>query len=459
MKDYDLVVVGGGAAGLVAAREARRRGASTALVQWGPIGGDCTFTGCVPSKALLGAAARGASFADAMRSVRTAVARIAATEDAAALAAEGIDAIDGRARFIDRRTIDVEGRRVRARHFVVATGARAVVPPIPGLAELDPLTNETIFELAAAPASLAVIGGGPIGCELAQAFARLGVAVTLVEASARILPGEEPEASAVITGALTADGVSVRAGCTVVRVERRADGGAALHTDPGEPLVVHRVLLAVGRAPAGAGLGLEELGVEIDGRGAIVVADTMATAVPGIWAAGDVVGRAQFTHAAGRMGWVAATNALWKPARLRGLRFDDRVLPRAVFTSPEVGRVGLTEAEAAQRHPGSKVAHLPLSHVDRAVAVGAERGFIRLVAAPRRGLGHLGGGRLVGATMVAPTGGDLIHEAALTMQAGLFVGRLAQTTHAYPTWAAAVQQTALQFFGPSAGFTARPAAP
>ncbi|MGD9754110.1 MAG: FAD-dependent oxidoreductase, partial [Acidimicrobiia bacterium] len=293
--------------------------------------------------------------------------------------------------------------------------------------------------------------------EMAQAFARLGVAVTLVEAVERILPREEPEASAVVAEALAADGVVIRTGAKVVRVDAAADGAAVVHTEHGEPIVGEKVLAAFGRVPSGRGLGLEEIGVQINERGAVVVQDTMATTVPGIWAAGDVVGRAQFTHAAGRMGWVAAANALWKVARLRAFRFDDRVLPWATFTTPEVGRVGLTEAEAAQRHPGAKVAHLPLSHVDRAIAVGAEAGFVRLIAAPRRGIGHLGGGKLVGATVVAPTGGDLVHEAALAMQTNMLVGRLAQTTHAYPTWSAAIQQAALQFFGPAAGLRARPA--
>lgn len=459
MTHYDLVVVGGGAAGLVAAREARRRGASTVIVQRGPVGGDCTFTGCVPSKALLAAAGRGASFSEAMHAVRAAVARIAAAEDAAALAADGIDVIDGFARFTGPGSIDVEGRPVRSRRFVVATGATPAVPPIDGLRELGPLTNETLFDLPAAPPSLAILGGGPIGCEMAQAFARLGSEVTLVESAARLLPREEPETSAVIAGALAADGVAVRVGTTVVSAARRADGRAVLHTAGGEPIIATNVLAAVGRVPSGRGLGLEELGVEVDHRGAVVVDDTMATAVRGIWAAGDVVGRVQFTHAAARMGWIAASNALWRPARVRGFRFDDRVLPWATFTSPEVGRVGLTESEAARAHPGSRVAHLPLDRVDRAVATGAEQGFIRLIAAPRRGIGHLGGGRLVGATMVAPTGGDLVHEAALAMQTNMLVGRLAQTSHAYPTWAGAVQQAALQFFGPSAGLRARPAQP
>jgi pyruvate/2-oxoglutarate dehydrogenase complex dihydrolipoamide dehydrogenase (E3) component len=164
----------------------------------------------------------------------------------------------------------------------------------------------------------------------------------------------------------------------------------------------------------------------------------------------------QFTHAAGRMGWIAATNALSGLARIRRFRFDTRVMPWATFTSPEVAHVGLTEAQAAEQHPRARVAHLPLALVDRAVAVGAEDGFIKLIAAPKRGTGHLAGGRLIGATVVAPTGGELIHEAALAMQTNMFVGRLAQTTHAYPTWSMAMQQAALQFFGESVGLRARP---
>ena len=456
MKDYDLVVIGGGAGGLVAAREAKRRHARVAIVQDGPVGGDCTFTGCVPSKTLLAGAAQGLSFDEAIARVHAAVATIAATEDAETLGREGIEVIPGYARFNDPTTIAVEGRTIRSRRFIVATGARALVPPIPGLRELPPLTNENLFQLQRLPVSLAVLGGGAIGCEMAQAFARLGSRVTLIEAEDRLLPREEPEASAVIADALRRDGVAVRTGAKVTVVERTSDSQVCLHTETGEPVLADELLAAIGRAPSGRGFGLEELGVIIDQRGAIVVDDTMATNIDGIWAVGDVTGRVQFTHAAGRMGWIAATNALSKFARIRKFRFDTRALPWVTFTSPEVSHVGLTQAEAAEQHPNARVAHLPMTRVDRAITAGAEDGFVTLIAAPRRVIRHLGGGRLVGATVVAPTGGELILEAALAMQTNMFVGRLAQTVHAYPTWSMAIQQAALQFFGESAGLRARP---
>jgi pyruvate/2-oxoglutarate dehydrogenase complex dihydrolipoamide dehydrogenase (E3) component len=456
VREFDLVIVGGGAAGLVAAREARRRGARAVMVQSGPVGGDCTFTGCVPSKALLSAAARGASFADAMDGVHRAVAHIAATEDASALAADGIEVISGYAKFTSPTSIDVDGSPLRSERFIVATGAKPLVPPIPGLREFGPLTNETLFNLTVQPTSLAILGGGPIGCEMAQAFARLGTKVTIFEALDRLLPREEPEASAVVTAGLEREGVDVRVGGKVTNVERLADGTAQLTVESGVHVVAEQLLAAIGRVPSGRGFGLEDVGVNVDKSGAIVVDDSMSTNVKSIWAAGDVTGRLQFTHVAGRMGWIAATNALSKAAKIRPLKFSDRVIPWATFTSPEVAHVGLTEAEAAMKYPKAKVAYLPLTRVDRAIASGATEGFVQLIAAPKHGFGHLGGGRLVGATVVAPTAGELIHEAALAMQTHMFIGRLAQTSHAYPTWSMAIQQAALQFFGQSAGLTARP---
>ena len=454
MRRYDLVVIGGGAAGLVAAKEARRRGARVVLVQDGPIGGDCTFTGCVPSKTLLAGAAAGRSFDDAMRAVHAAVDEIAATEDAAALRREGIDVVAGRARFTSPREIEVDGTTIGSSRFVVATGATPLVPAIPGLSDAQPLTNETLFQLTRRPESLTILGGGPIGCEMAQAFARLGSSVTLVEAADRLLPRDEPEASPVIARALATDGVDVRTGVSTTSVDREP-GRTTLRLADGSSIASTHLLVAAGRTPSGRGLGLEDFGVRVDERGAIVVGDDMWTGVDGIWAVGDVTGRMQFTHVAGRMGWIAATNALWRPARIRSFRLDTRAIPWVTFTSPEVAHVGLTETRAAEEHPGARVAHLPLTHVDRAVAAGATDGFVRLIAAPKRVSRHLAGGRLVGATVVAPTAGELIHEAALAIQTGMFVGRLAQTSHAYPTWSMAIQQAALQFFGTSAGHTAR----
>lgn len=458
MKDYDIVVIGGGAGGLVAAKEARRRGARVLMIQSGPIGGDCTFTGCVPSKALLSAAAERLTFDAAMSRVRRAISTIAATEDAAALAHEGIDVIDGYARFIDRRAVEVDGRRIRSDRFIVATGARAFVPPVPGLRESNPLTNETLFQLQRAPTSLAILGGGPIGCEMAQAFARLGSKVTIIEANDRLLPRDDPNAGAVVQAALTRDGVDVRTSTKAISVERDGDSRTCLRTDRDEIVVPTHLLAASGREPSGHGFGLEEIGVTVDDRGAVVVDDAMSTGVDGIWAVGDVTGRMQFTHVAGRMGWIAATNALSRLAKVRRFRLDTRAVPWTTFTSPEVAHVGLTLAQALQSHPDAKVAHLSMEHVDRAVAVEATDGFVTLIAAPKRGTRHLAGGRLVGATVVAPTAGELIHEAALAIQTNMFVGRLAQTTHAYPTWSMAMQQAALQFFGTSGGFTSTPIA-
>lgn len=451
---YDVVVVGGGAGGLTAARDAKRRGARTALVQAGPLGGDCTFTGCIPSKTLLSAAAAGQSWSAAMTRVHDTVSAVAATEDDAALHREGIDVVHGWGRFIRPDAIDVEGSTISSARFIVATGASPLVPPINGLADVAHLTSDTIFDLSDRPASLAILGGGPIGCEMAQAFARLGVAVSIIEAETRLLPREEPGASTVITAALQAEGVDVHTGAQATEV-RTAPTGVCVMLEGGREVGAEQLLVAVGRRPSGDGFGLEELGVEVDRRGAVVTDDTMATAVRGIWAVGDVTGRIQLTHAAGRMALVAVANATGRFSRLRPQRFDMGQVPWATFTDPEVGRVGLTEAEAVGS--GAKVAELPFIELDRAVTAGRTEGFVKLIAGPRRGLGWTGGGRLLGATIVGPTGGDLIAEAALALRTGMFTGRLAQTVHVYPSWSMAVQLAAAQFFIESQGRRARPA--
>ncbi|HVA22433.1 MAG TPA: FAD-dependent oxidoreductase [Candidatus Micrarchaeia archaeon] len=448
----DLVVVGGGAAGISAAQAAAQRGVSVLLVHAGAVGGDCTFTGCVPSKALIEAAARGASFETAMAAARSAVRSIAATETPEVLQRRGVATLEGWARLRSPREVDVDGRTVRARRLILATGAGPAIPKIPGLERSPHLTNETIFDLRRRPASLIVLGGGAVGCEIAQALARLGVTVTVLEAMDRLLGAEEPEASAAVAAALAADGVRVRVGARAAAVEPVPTGGVTVGLEGRESMAAETLLVAVGRRPATCGLDLGVAGVQTDARGFIVTDSRLATTAPGVYAVGDVAGRLLFTHAAAAMGRIAAANAL---ARFPRRRFNPTAIPWVTFTDPEVGRVGMTEAEAAEH--GGRVAFLPMAAVDRAVVAGRTSGFVKLIAGPRPLLRSLGGGRVLGATVVAARGGELIHEPALAMATHMFPGRLALAVHAYPTWSLAIQQAAAQLFVEVGGRRARPA--
>lgn len=437
---------------MAAARAGVRRGARTAMVQDGPIGGDCTFTGCVPSKTLIAAARRGVSFSEAVAATRRAVETIAATEDDAVFVKEGIDVIHGRARFTSTNEVAVGEDRIGAAHVVIATGAAPVVPRIDGLDEVGFLTNETVFDLSDQPKRLVVLGGGAIACELAQAFRRLGSEVTIIEAGDRILSPEEPEASAVIAGVLRRGGIEILTGGAAVAVRATPGGAVTVAVEEGPVVTGDGLLVAVGRRPVTSGLALDAAGVRVDSRGAVLTDDRLRTSVSGIWAAGDVTGRLPFTHAADEMGRIAATNAL---SRFGRRRFRSEQVPWVTFTDPEVGRVGMTEAEAASH--GGRVAYLPFSEVDRAITEDATDGFVKLIAGPRRGIGNAGGGRLLGATVVGRSAGELIHEPALAIRTSMFTGRLAQTVHAYPTWSTAVRSAAAQFFMETGGREARPA--
>jgi pyruvate/2-oxoglutarate dehydrogenase complex dihydrolipoamide dehydrogenase (E3) component len=452
--DYDLIVVGGGAAGLGAARAAAAARARTLLVSEGEIGGECTFTGCVPSKTLIEAAARGAAFPEAMAAVRQAVTTIAATETPQVLRQEGIEVIRGHAAFISPGQVRVDGRVLTARAYVIATGSRPAVPPVPGLDRVPYLTNENVFALSSLPTSLAILGGGPVGCELAQAFGRLGAQVTIVEAAGRLLPAADPETSHVVTDVFRAGGIGVRTASQAGHITPN-ENGVTLTLPGAETVTAGHLLVATGRQPVTDHLGLDPAGVRVDDRGRIVTDEHLATTAPGIYAAGDVTGRMPFTHAAHAMGRLAARNALrrrWSPPG----RFTTGAIPWVVFTAPEVAQVGLTEHQAAA-HTGARVAYLPMSQVDRAVAAGQTEGFVKIIAGPRRLTGNTGGGRVLGATIVAARAGEMIHEPTLAIRTGMFTGRLAQATHAYPTWSLAIQQAAAQFFGRYDGRTARPA--
>ncbi|MEO3935620.1 FAD-dependent oxidoreductase [Dermatophilaceae bacterium Soc4.6] len=448
---WDLLVVGGGTAGLVGAKTAARFGASVLLVERDRIGGDCLWTGCVPSKALLSAAhaahdARTASrygvraaavtvdFTAVMAHVRDAIMTIAPLDSPEAVRAAGAHAARGSAQLTGPHTATVDGTPVPFRQAVIATGATAVVPPIPGLADAGPLTNESVFALTELPKRLLVLGGGSIGCELGQAFARLGSRVTLVEEADRLLGREDADAGVLVTQALVDDGVDVRIGAGLRAV--RADGESFVaELADGSEVAVDSVLVAVGRRPRTASLGLERAGVELDERGLVRVDARLRTTSPHIWAAGDLTGHPQFTHTAGVHGSLAASNAVLGLRR----RVDVALTPRVTFTQPEVAAVGVSLAQAQAL--GLTVQTTPHTEVDRAVAEQHTAGFSRLVLDGR--------GRVVGATVVGPRAGESLAEAVLAARHGLKARDVAASTHAYPThgdglWKAALAQVQQQ---------------
>ncbi len=454
-RSYDLVVLGGGAGGLSAVRNANWLGKRAVLVNQGPLGGDCTFTGCVPSKAVIEAAGRGATFREALTGAKDIIAHIAAAESAEVLRGEGIDVVDGFGTFVEPHVIEVNGDRLRGEAVVIATGAKASVPPIPGLREMKHLTNDTVFEPRQAPASMAVLGGGNIGCELAQAFSRLGVKVTLFEMADRLLNREEPDASDLVRDHLEADGVEVRLGAAVQEVIAQGDAGRAeIVASDGHRAVFDEVLVAVGRRPRTAGFGLEEVGIELSDRGFVNHDEGLNTNVEGVFVVGDVAGSLQLTHAANHMGRIAALNAV---QRRPDKKFEIDAIPWCTFTTPEVARVGLSEAEAAATVKGARVAYLPMAENDRAIASGHTAGFVKLIAAPKPLTRNLGGGRLIGATIVGERAGEMINELALAIHTNMFVGRLAEVPHAYPSWSMAIPKAVAQFFVEMEGRTARPA--
>lgn len=442
---YDLAVLGGGTAGLVAAHGAAGLGARTVLVERREqTGGDCLWTGCVPSKSLIAAAdlaqrMRTADrvglapvrpdidFARVMDHVRRARSAIEPYDSIDRLRAHGVEVLHGEGRLGGPGRLVVGSRTLRFRRALIATGSVPVVPALPGIDEAGLLTSDTVWDLRELPARLAIIGGGAIGCELGQAFARIGSSVTIVEMEGALLPGEEPECRDLIAERLRAEGVAVRPGSTALRVEAGPGGRRlVIRTGAGEgeeAVPFDRILVAVGRRPSTRGIGLEEAGVELGEDGAVRIDATLRTGAAGIFAAGDVTGSPYFTHIAGAQGRIVVANALF---HARG-RFDPAAVPWVTFTDPEVGRVGLTEEQARARF-GSRVAvaRHDYAHLDRAITAGAAYGFAKLVAGPR--------GRLVGATVAAPRGGEAIDALALRVARGDRLADISRQIHAYPTF-------------------------
>lgn len=440
---YNLVVVGGGTAGLVSAVGAASLGARVAIVERHRLGGDCLNYGCVPSKALIrsGRAVAGVTSAAAygvrvpgapevdfdavMHRMRVLRASLAPHDSVARLAGLGIDVFLGQARFVEPRVLDAAGARLRFTRAIIATGARAAVPPIPGLETVPVLTNETVFSLETCPPRLTVIGAGPIGCELAQVFARLGSEVTVVSDSARVLPRDDADAGAVVARALESDGVRLILGATIRLAGRDAQGLFIVADHEGRERTVHgdALLVAAGRRPNLDGLDLHAAGITAGPRG-VVVDDFLRTTNRAVYAAGDITGLPAFTHAADAMARIAVQNALFFGRK----RASALVIPSCTYTDPEVASVGLPESGAAGR-PDISTFTVPMTAVDRAVLDGATGGFAR-VRTDRAG-------RVLGTTMVAPHAGEAIGEMALMMTAGIRLGTLASTVHPYPTVAEA----------------------
>jgi pyruvate/2-oxoglutarate dehydrogenase complex dihydrolipoamide dehydrogenase (E3) component len=448
---YNLVVIGAGTAGLVSAAGAAGLGAKVALVERDFLGGDCLNVGCVPSKALIRAARAYADVRDAggygvtvppgarvdfpavmerMRRLRTA---LSPNDSAQRFRGLGVDVFFGQARFVGPDRVEVGDQTLHFSRAVIATGARAARPDIPGLPEAGYLTNETVFSLTDLPRRLAVIGAGPIGCELAQAFARCGSAVTLIGNRPQVLPREDRDAAALVEKQMRHDGITLLMSANVLRAEKQG-ADTVLHLEPGgqaREVRADAVLAGVGRAPNVEGLNLEAAGVEYDTKRGVKVDDKLRTTNRRVFAAGDICSRYKFTHAADAMARIVVQNALFLPTA----RASRLVIPWCTYTDPEVAHVGVSEAGAKQRGPAVRTFVEELAHVDRAVLDGEADGFVKVHV-------RAGTDRILGATVVARHAGEMISTLTLAMTAGLGLGAVAKTIFPYPTQAEAIKRVA-----------------
>lgn len=450
---YHMVVIGGGTAGLVTAVGAAGLGARVALVERNLMGGDCLNSGCVPSKAMIRAAHAAASVRDAgqfgvhlssedvefdfpaaMERMRRLRAGISAHDSAARLKGLGVDVFLGQAKFCGPRSIRVGTHSLDFAKACVATGTRAAIPPIPGLREANPLTNETVFTLTEMPRRLAVIGAGPIGVEMAQSFARFGSEVTLVEGAEGILIREDRDAAGIVQRALERDGVRVMLGARATGVATdRGETVIAAETSNGElaEIRVDRVLVAAGRVPNVRGLGLENAGIRFDERQGVAVDDRLRTSNRHVYAAGDICSAYKFTHTADAMARIVIRNALF----FGKAKFSALHIPWCTYSDPELAHVGLTERAANANGVAIDTYRTEMSAVDRAVLESATEGFVKIHC--KRGTD-----RILGATVVARHAGEMISEVTSAMAAGTGLGTIANTIHPYPTQAEAIRKTA-----------------
>ncbi len=453
--DRNLIVIGAGSAGLVSAYIASMVKAKVTLVEAHDMGGDCLNTGCVPSKALIKSGKVAHQVADSarfgiqsgppvidfpavMRRVRDVITAIEPHDSVERFTGLGVDCVNGYARFVDPWTIEIDGvRQLTAKSFIIATGAAPFIPPLPGVVDSGYLTSESLWDVMAdrpnAPKRLVILGGGPIGCELAQAFQRLGSKVTIVEMADRLLLKEDADAAALVTARLQAEGVTVH---TAHRALRFESGKALVVEGPqGEKSIAYDdIIISVGRKPRVSGFGLEELGLVVDGQ--LENDDFLRTNMPHILCAGDVAGRQQLTHGGSHEAWYASVNALARP--FKKYRTDYRVLPRVTYTEPELATVGLTEAQARAQGLSFDVTRYDLDDLDRAIAESEAHGFVKILTAK-------GSDRILGATIIGQNAGEILAEVTFAMKHKMGLRKILQTIHPYPTWAEANKYAAGQF--------------
>ncbi|WP_163558853.1 bifunctional TVP38/TMEM64 family protein/FAD-dependent oxidoreductase [Halomonas sp. NO4] len=462
--DHDIVVIGGGSAGLVASYIAAAVKAKVALVERDRMGGDCLNTGCVPSKALIRAArlaqevreaprygvhttAPAIDFPAVMAHVKRAIREVEPHDSRERYEALGVEVVAGNAHLDDPWRVRVSGpggeRVLTTRHVIIASGARPRVPDLPGLEAVETLTSDNLWQLETLPERLVVLGGGSIGCELGQSFARLGSRVSLVEMGGQLLPREDAEVAEVLQQRLDAEGVAVWLDTRALRVEAgAADDGADVlvveaRDEKGERqerrVPFDRLLVVVGRQASIDGLGLEALGVETRSDGTLAVDEALQSVLPNVWACGDVAGPFQLTHASAHQAWHATVNALF--GEFKRFRVSYRALPAVTYTEPEVARVGLSEREARSRGVAFEVTRYPLAELDRAIAEGLTEGFVKVLTVP-------GKDRILGAAVVGHGAGELLAEFTLAMTHGIGLNKLLGTVHSYPTWSEAAKASA-----------------
>ena len=448
---YDLTIIGGGSAGLPAAQIAHSLGANVLLVDKERLGGDCLLHGCVPSKSLLHVARvvqqtkevahLGLSpvdftidMAKVSAYIQSVIAKVGETEKAYV---EGVTVKFGEVAFTSPTTLRINNEEITSRNTLIATGSHPAVPEIPGLREVGYLTNEDVFDLTNLPPSLVVVGGGPIGVEMGQAFARLGTQITLVQGSERILPKEDPESSETLYKVLRAEGINILLQAQLTAVTRQGNKKVVVVKQEEQEIKLEadEILVALGRKPNVADLNLEAANVRYSEKG-IEVDDHLRTSTPNILAIGDVVGGYLFTHVATYHASIAVRNTLLPLAKKK---VDYRVVPWCTFTDPEVARVGLTPAQAQAQHKSVRIAHLPWSAIDRAQTEGKTVGFIKLVLAGKKE-------EIVGAHIVGASAGELLGELTLAMQQHLTVSDIYNTIHTYPTLSTGIQQAAFQAY-------------